>query len=195
VVKFAFRLTVTCFVAVLCAWAQEISHTPRFEDFPVAGAYNGKPADPVLVTPEERRFRTVVRRGVIQGFGVEDGETGKELARPGPNFAGRYVIVQWGCGSPCLMAAIVDLTNGHVLPPPFHHGPGHSYFQVPWAFPNQPALSYRINSRLLVANICETGKAVRVHGGPAYEAQRCGVHYFVIGEQGLKLIRRDPEPE
>jgi len=111
---------------------------------------------------------------------VEDGVTGKELARPGANFAGHYAIVQWGCGSPCLMAAIVDLVNGRVLPPPFHHGPGHNYFPVPWAFPRSPALSYRLYSRLLIASICETEKM-------------CGVYYFVVEEGGFKLIRRELE--
>jgi hypothetical protein len=78
------------------------------------------------------------------------------------------------------MAAIVDLANGRVLPPPFNRGPGHSYFQVLWAFPRSPALSYRLDSRLLIANICETEKV-------------CGVYYFVVGERGLKLIRRELE--
>lgn len=32
----------------------------------------------------------------------------------GPNFAGHYRIVTWGCGSACLELAIVDLENGRV---------------------------------------------------------------------------------
>jgi len=115
---------------------------------------------------------------VSKGWGLEDGITGKELAAPGPNFAGRFIIVRWGCGAPCLMAAIVDAKTGRVFPPPFHHGPGHSYFQVPWAFPMEP-LAYRLDSRLLIANICEEG-----------EARECGTHYFVVGDEGLKLILR-----
>jgi hypothetical protein len=75
------------------------------------------------------------------------------------------------------MAAIVDAKTGRVFAPPFHHGPGRSYFQVPWAFPMEPPLAYRLNSRLLIAKICETG-----------EAERCGAHYFVMGDDGLKLI-------
>jgi hypothetical protein len=165
----------------LATFAQT-SRVPRFEDYPVEAVYTGKPAEPVLVTPEEQRFRTVIRRGVAQGWGVEDGVTGKEIANPGPNFAGRYVIVKWGCGSPCLMAAFVDLANGRVLPPPFHHGPGHSFFQVPWAFPKVP-LQYRVNSRLLIANICETDKVSHLDGHTTFAPQRCGTHYFVIGEK------------
>ena len=124
------RVKKQVFVAIafgLATFAQT-SRVPRFEDYPIDSVYSGKPAEPILVTPEERRFRTVIRRGVTKGWGVEDGVTRKEIAGPGPNFAGHYAIVQWGCGSPCLLAAIVDLVNGRVLPPPFHHGPGHNYF-------------------------------------------------------------------
>ena len=87
------------------------------------------------------------------------------------------------------MAAFVDLADGRVLPPPFHHGPVHSYFQVPWAFPKEP-FQYRVNSRLLIANICEADKVSRVDGHTTYEAQRCGTHYFLMDKEGLKLIYR-----
>ena len=121
---------------------------PRFEDYPIREAFKGTPSAPSLVTPEERRYRTVIRRGVEMGYGVAEPPIGKE--RRGPNFAGHYFIVRWGCGSPCLMAAIVDAKSGHILPPPFHLGPRNSCFQVPWNFPMEP-LDYRLNSRLLIA--------------------------------------------
>jgi hypothetical protein len=131
----------------------------------------------------------VIRQGVTKGWGVEDGVTGKALAEAGPNFAGHYVIVTWGCGSSCLMMAIVDLKTGRVFPPPFHHGPGHSYFQLPWAFPMKP-LAYRVDSRLLIANICESDRTVQVGGRVGYQAQMCGAHYFVMGDNGLTLIHK-----
>jgi hypothetical protein len=87
------------------------------------------------------------------------------------------------------MAAIVDVRTGRVFPPPFHHGPGDSYFQVPWAFP-ETALSYRLDSRLLIANICEADRVVRVAGRMGYQGERCGAHYFVMSQNGLKLFRR-----
>jgi len=157
--------------------------TLRFQDYPVKELYNGKPVPSVLTKPEERKFRTVIRNGVAKGWGAEDGVTGKELTGPGPNFAGHYTIITWGCGSPCLMAAIVDLKTGRVYPPPFHHGSGHSYFQVPWAFPMEPPLEYRLNSRLLVARICEVTAADGA-------GTNCGVHYFVMSDNGPKLIHR-----
>ena len=54
----------------LATFAQT-SRVPRFEDYPADSVYTGKPAEPILVTPEERRFRTVIWRGVTKGWGVE----------------------------------------------------------------------------------------------------------------------------
>jgi hypothetical protein len=44
------------------------------------------------------RFRTVLREGAARG----------------PNFAGHYTVVHWGCGSPCVSFAIVDASTGSV---------------------------------------------------------------------------------
>lgn len=131
----------------------------------------------------------MIRNGVNKGWRVFDGATGRERAVSGPNFAGHYVIVTWGCGSPCMMAAIVDLRSGRVFPPPFHHGSDHSYFEVPWDFP-RPPLDYRLNSRLLVANICETDTPVNVDGRIGFQAHHCGAHYFVMSDTGPKLTER-----
>lgn len=170
------RFVFSCVLPV-AVWAQPRTRTPRFEDYPVSESFQGTPATPNLLTPEERRFRTVIREGVAKGYRVVDQPGGKE--RPGPNFAGHYFIVTWGCGSPCLMAAIVDAKSGRVLPPPFHHGPGHSYFQVPWAFPMEPPLNYRVNSRLLIAKVCEKN-----------QSEECGTYYLLIGDNGFRLLSR-----
>jgi hypothetical protein len=162
---------------------------PRFEDYPTVEVFRGAPAEPILATSEERHYRTAIRQGVSRGWGVEDGSTGSEQVGAGPNFAGRYFIITWGCGSPCLMAAIVDARSGRVFPPPFHHGPGPSYFQVPWAFPEK-ALDYRLNSRLLIANICEVTRETRSRGQMSYRSEKCGRHYFVMDDDGLTLIYR-----
>jgi hypothetical protein len=160
---------------------------PRFEDYPVTESFGGPSADPVISTPEERNYRTKIREGVTKGYGVA-GPDGKE--RPGPNFAGHHYVVTWGCGSPCLMAAIVDGRTGRVIPPPFHHGPGNSFFQVPWAFPLTPPMDYRLNSRLLIANICEQDRVLHIGNQIDYEIRRCGPHYFLMEESGLTLIYR-----
>lgn len=72
---------------------------PAFRAYAVADTFRGRPA-PVDLTsdPEAREFRTVLRAG----------------AATGPNFAGRFTIVTWGCGAGCQLSAVVDGRTGRV---------------------------------------------------------------------------------
>src|ERR1051325_7876212 len=105
----------------------------RFEDYPVKDVFTGKPADPKIVEPWARMFRTRIREGVSKRWGVIHYEgpgplTADEIAdgvflqpgeeKQGPNFAGHYFAIRWGCGTGCARMAIVDASNGKVLPPP-----------------------------------------------------------------------------
>jgi len=194
--------------AVMSASAQSpAEQPPRFEDFPVKEIFRGKPVPPILETPEERKLEALISDGVSKGWGVFNGETGKELRRAGPNFAGHYVLVSFGCGEPfgaCSGAAIVVAKTGSVYqatapdPESALHLP---YFGVfaeqgglypPHSFHNFPLrshLAYRLNSRLLVADICER---MVVEGGSIidFRAVGCGAHYYLMGGDGLTLIRR-----
>src|ERR1700722_6281073 len=87
---------------------QTVSPLPRFEDYLVTDIFHGTPAAPHLTTPTGRMYRTVIREGVAKGIGVI--RDGKEQA--GPNFAGHYIVITWGCGSPCGMMAIEDALTG-----------------------------------------------------------------------------------
>lgn len=80
--------------------------------------FRGTPAAPILVTVDQRLFRTRIREGVAKGTGVL--RDGKE--QPGPNFAGHYIVVRWPCGSPCGMMAIVDAETGKFYSPPISEG-------------------------------------------------------------------------
>jgi hypothetical protein len=53
-------------------------------------------------SPLAQRYCTVIRNQLKQG----------------PNFAGHYAVVSWGCGSCCFEFAIVDTRNGKVLSGP-----------------------------------------------------------------------------
>lgn len=104
---------------------------PRYEDFPVAKIYKGKPAPPVLSSPDARTFRTRLREGAAKG----------------PNFAGRYTIVGWGCGSSCQQLAVVDAQTGKVY---FSKTiPNAVYAMLPETG-EEPGLKYKLNSRLLM---------------------------------------------
>lgn len=71
----------------------------KFSDFKVDVGSN--PKIPIQYSSNKiaRMFKTVIT------------ETCK---KEGLNFAGHYCFVQWGCGSPCQMSAVVDMQTGIV---------------------------------------------------------------------------------
>ena len=75
---------------------------PRYEDYTAAGRFHGHVA-PIQPggDPRIRRFSTRLRHGAMAG----------------PNFAGHFTIVGWGCGASCLQFAIVDAETGRVAFP------------------------------------------------------------------------------
>lgn len=80
----------------------------------------------------------------------------------GPNFAGHYRIVTWGCGLACLELAIVDLENGRVY---FPGNLKRDYYQG--VRDGTEPFSFRKDSALLV-----------VAGSPNHR-ERLGLHYFL----------------
>jgi hypothetical protein len=103
-----------------------------FAHYPAKRSYKGKPVPPKLLTPTQREFRTVLRKG-----------EGK-----GPNFAGHYTVVEWGCGSNCVSFAVVDAVNGKV------HDTG-----MPRINDEYPCgLLHRLESRLFVVVKSRSGR-------------------------------------
>lgn len=94
---------------------------PSFSLYPATETLVGRPV-PVDVAshPEGRKYRTVLREGT----------------RAAPNFAGRYSLVLWGCGTECQTFAIVDRASGRIV------DWGNSGFGV----------EFRVESRLLVVD-------------------------------------------
>jgi hypothetical protein len=75
------------------------SSIPSFEQYRVTRIYRGKPAAPVLRTPEDREYRIRIRKGASEG----------------PNFAGHYTIIILGCGTQCSSFVTVDAATGRVF--------------------------------------------------------------------------------
>ena len=72
---------------------------PRFEDYPAALAFSGTPAAPDVATNHSAHlYRSQLR----------------SQAKGGPDFAGRFTIAGWGCGSSCLQFALIDAKTGAV---------------------------------------------------------------------------------
>jgi hypothetical protein len=151
---------------------------PRFEDFPVSDMFRGEPALPITATSAQREFRTAIRNGVTKGWGVSEGGEGKE--RPGPNFAGHYIVVRWGCGAGCLRMAVVDAATGEVHDPPMSISKGDP-LALPMCESGWAAYDFRLTSRLFKMEACSEP---RKPGSPCY------AYYFVIDKDGWHLIRR-----
>src|SRR6185437_8810982 len=83
------------------------SAAPDFATYAVPVAAPAKTADPVLVTQQDREFRTMIRRAAHNGK---------------VNFAGHYILSAIGCGSSCLLAFTLDADNGQVTWLPFTVG-------------------------------------------------------------------------
>ena len=178
-------LALNVFLSV--AAQSHLKRLPTFEDYPVRKVFSGTPHPPILVTAEQRRFRTMIREGVEKGWGVWiNGEWGKEQHRPGPNFAGHYVVIVWGCGAPCLRMAVCDAETGEVYDPSLSAASG---FALPLlVFGNSPGgdaeMEYRLDSRLMI--IRATPRWWEQPDAKPYS------FYFLFEDKQWRLLRRAP---
>jgi hypothetical protein len=84
------------------ASADLIALLPKFSQYPALPGGSQRAPLNFASNPGARNFSTRIREGYEQGA----------------NFAGRLVLVQWGCGSGCQSSVLVDTANGaiHDLP-------------------------------------------------------------------------------
>lgn len=118
---------------------------PQFKDYAVSETFTGKNA-PMVITKNNRDFRTRL----------------KEAAKRKPDFAGRYVVAIWGCGTACVAGALVDAKTGKVyfLPGAIHDFEGDE---------NLDPVVYRLNSRLIIFS----GMIDQENGGDGWSS-----HYY-----------------
>jgi len=89
-----------CFFSLVAVTAVASESLP-FDKYP-SRIFRGKPAVPQLRTPLALEHRTAIRNG----------------AKHGPNFAGHYTVVDWGCGTSCGVYVIMDARTGEIHEPP-----------------------------------------------------------------------------
>jgi hypothetical protein len=127
---------------------------PQFEDFPVSRKYKGVSAAVDLRSnPRAWSYRTRLRQGT----------------RKGPNFAGHYTVVSWGCGSNCESNAIVDALTGRV-----YDGIG-----------DERGADFRLNSNLVIADPAFSSDSNAYSGDPTYSFP---VRYYVWNGHKFNLI-------
>ncbi len=78
--------------------AEAQKRIPQFRDYSVTEAYIGRTAPLALARPD-RMFKTRLAWAA---------------RNQRPNFAGHYILTSWGCGTTCLMGAIIDAKTGKV---------------------------------------------------------------------------------
>jgi len=71
---------------------------PLFKNYPVSNTYRAKNA-PLTLTRADRMFRTRLMSAA---------------RNEKPNFAGHYILTIWGCGTSCVMGAVIDANTGKV---------------------------------------------------------------------------------
>ena len=134
---------------------------PQFTDYPAAIDQTTSPAVPKFSTPGQRKFRTVIREGAAKG----------------PNFAGHYTIVEWGCGTACVQIAVVDNKTGAVHDGPFGNLPKALLCVNANTDETGAGIFYRRNSSLLV-----------VKGCPNFVG--CAAFYYLWNGAEFKLLQR-----
>jgi hypothetical protein len=162
----------------LSVWAQNASASaPRFEDYPVTEMFTGTPVAPILSTAATKRYRTRIRNGVFASSDVWIGSWKNPIKGAGPNFAGNYFVIRWGCGSQCVMMATVDARTGAVYEPPLSDT-GSLY--VPLDNLGDMEIDLRPNSSLLILrNACRDFK----------NRNSCGTYYFNWKDNRFALVK------
>ena len=139
--------------------AAAIAALPRFEDYPNAVAFSGRPA-PVLLKSARygRTYQTRLREG----------------AQTGPNFAGAFTVVTWGCGSSCQVTVIIDARTGALSQQVLRTTNG---------------VEFRRDSRLLVADPIHPGDP------PLETCAACGIPAaYEWSAESFKPVGRGPHP-
>ncbi|HMV46348.1 MAG TPA: hypothetical protein PLD20_33270 [Blastocatellia bacterium] len=95
--KTANTVITAFFTFFLCLGATAQDKIPKFKDYPVTEVYHG-PVAQLVLTKDDLMFRTRL----------------KEAAKEKPNFAGNYILTFWGCGTECVMGAMIDAKTGKV---------------------------------------------------------------------------------
>ncbi|HEX8557624.1 MAG TPA: hypothetical protein VF668_05955 [Pyrinomonadaceae bacterium] len=161
--KLLFAAFCACILAAP-AFAQD-GAAPGFGDYPAA-AFRGRAAALRLTTPLARGYRTRLREG----------------ARRAVNFAGRYKLHTWSCGTGCLQTAFIDAKTGDVFFPEELNGFIACYYGDAPVNDLEEALQFRKGSRLIVMS-----------GYPYSERDKSepkkGLYYYEWDGGALKLVK------
>lgn len=144
------------FVVVLGGTAR--SQSWPFHEYPAA-VLHGRPARPKLDTQIAKDHITRISKAALEG----------------PNFAGHYRVVDWGCGSSCSVYVIVDEQTGKVFAP-LEISKG---VDLGFAGPE-----FRVDSSLMVVASCAEPKV--------YGLKNCQRKFYKWDGSRLVLLKSEP---
>jgi hypothetical protein len=161
--KLLFAVLCVCFLTIPASAQGDAA--PRFGDYTEA-VFKGRAAALKLTTPLARSYRTRLREG----------------ARRAVNFAGRYKLHTWSCGTGCLQMALIDAKTGNVFFPAELNGFIACYYGSEPVESLEEALQFQKGSRLIVMSgypMSERGK----------DEPKKGLYYYEWTGTELKLVR------
>lgn len=134
-----------------------IAEFPQFEEYTVDVYFGSIRSPDLLSDPDARTYRTRLRNA----------------AKGEVNFAGEYVLTTWGCGTTCLMGAVINAKSGSV-----HFLPGSICC---WFEANEDAnpIDYRIDSNLIILT------------GLLNEQEPIATHYYKFNNGVFELLETD----
>lgn len=103
----------------------------------------------------------------------------RNAEKDGINFAGHYILTDWGCGTDCAEVAIIDAKTGNVFFP--LQLQGISSGMIAWP-ENTDRLEFRPNSRLVILNGYESAELNK-------KDPVGGIHYFVWNGRTMRKIK------
>lgn len=124
---------------------------PAFEDCPATVLAKHAPPRRLVFDARSRIYHSVIT----------------DAARGPVDFAGHYILAQWGCGSACLIAAAVDTKTGRVTSLPFTVSD--------WPPDVTAPLTYRANSCMLIVE------------GSRNESDEHGTYYYDFDGEAFRL--------
>ena len=170
IIYFALLWAIYLFLCGDRCLAQDWQHAPKPEDYSVKEVYKGKIASVILDTKKARMFRTVLRQG----------------AKEGPNFAGQYIMVAWGCGLGSFELAVIDAKTGRVYFPPFGCITLAGGIDLPIYGGDMPNPGFRLDSKLFII----VGIEDKADAKPSDRATK----FYVFDKGKFKLVYSIPAP-
>jgi hypothetical protein len=131
---------------------------PSFGDCPATVEAKHAPSHLAFTDARARQYRTAIR----------------EAAKGPVDFAGHYILANWGCGAGCVMAAAIDAKTGRVVSLPFTVSD--------WPQDVTDPLTFHADSCLLVVR------------GSRNESAEHGTYYYTFDGQAFKLQASEPAP-